>query len=316
MAGQTFTLARFVFWILIVILPAIPVALAELYLRSIGLGHPILYYANSSYRYAPLPNQKQVRQRGAAITIDSKGLRGMKDWNSSADGKILFVGDSVTWGGTYIDDKDTFANRVCVQLEKSLKRTFVCGNAGVNAYGTDNMAERIRYKDFADESAIVVTLITADTVRGMSDLWRLPSFTAQPPGPFKALWEAGTFVVWKLLQVLRPVSHDPAHDLQVADRSLSNLVAVLQDINRANRKVLIVLSPEKRELNGKESDLTKRVRSVLDGSGLDFLDLHQPISAVPNDSFFYDTAHLEVPGHYFVANRIADRLEAFFAKRL
>src|SRR5882757_10450249 len=93
--------ARFVFGIVIVILPAIPVALAEFYLRSIRLGHPILYYANSSYRYAALPNQKQVRQRGAAVTIDSKGLRGVKDWNSSADDKVLFIGDSVTWGGTY-----------------------------------------------------------------------------------------------------------------------------------------------------------------------------------------------------------------------
>lgn len=162
-------LKRGFFWFLVAVMIGAPVVLAELYLRSLGLGYPILYYANASYRFAPQPNQKQLRLRGASVTLDSKGFRSTGDWSEPADAKILFVGDSVTWAGTYIDDKDTFSEGVCQRLIKASGKSFTCGNTGANQYGTDNMAERIRYKDVDDESALVVTLIAADTVRGLAD---------------------------------------------------------------------------------------------------------------------------------------------------
>jgi hypothetical protein len=316
-SAQGSRLARFFFWIILLILLTVPVVLAEVYLRSIGLGDPILYYAVSSYRYAPRPNQKHVGQHGAAITLDSKGLRSVKEWTAPADGKILFIGASITWGGTYIDDKDLYSNVVCVDLQKALNRSYTCGNAGVNAYGVDNMAERIRYKDCADESAIVVTLSSYNTVRGLTDLDSLPFFTVPPPGPFKGLWEAAALGAWRLQQVLRFLRYDRAHDLRVAERSLGNLFAALHETDRQGRKVLIVLVPMAEQLNGKETDLTKHVAAVLEGSKLEFLDLHQSISAARQvDTFFYaDGSHLEPAGHQFVADRIAEKLESFFAKR-
>src|SRR6267378_7652347 len=75
-SAQTSRLMRFFFWIILLILLATPVILAEVYLRSIGIGDPILYYADTAYRFAPRPNQRHVGQRGAAVTLDSKGLRG------------------------------------------------------------------------------------------------------------------------------------------------------------------------------------------------------------------------------------------------
>jgi hypothetical protein len=75
---------------------------------------------------------------------------------------------------------------VCQRLEKATGRSFVCGNSGANQYGTDNMAERIRYKDVDDETALVVTLISGDTLRGLRDADGSFFFTAPPPGPLKA----------------------------------------------------------------------------------------------------------------------------------
>jgi hypothetical protein len=82
--------------VLVVVICTSIITAGELILRSIGLGDPILFYTTASYRFAPQPNQQQVRQRGAKVTIDSKGLRTAKDWTSPADGKLLFIGDSVT----------------------------------------------------------------------------------------------------------------------------------------------------------------------------------------------------------------------------
>lgn len=314
---QTSRLKRFFFWIILLALLASPVVLAEIYLRSIGIGNPILFQAESGYRYAPKPNQKQVDRSGAAITLDSKGLRGVKDWTAPADDKILFMGASATWGGSYIDDKDLFTNVVCMRLEKLINRNFTCGNAGVNAYGVDNMAARIRYRDYADETAIVVTLGSFNAVRGLTELDSLPYFTERPPGPFRALWEGATFGAWRLLQILRVMNYDRSYDLRVAERSLGNLLAALRETDRPGRKVLIVLLPMREHLNGKENELTKHVRAVLKDSNYDFLDLHQAISAVPNlDTFYHaDGSHLALAGHQFVGGLIAEKLQGSFARQ-
>jgi hypothetical protein len=295
-----------------------PFVAAEVYLRSIGLGDPTLYYGNTSFRYAPRPNQRHVGRHGVAITIDGKGLRGVREWTAPADGKILFLGASATWGGTYIDDKDLYSNVVCEDLARKLNHSFTCGNGGVNSYGVDNMAERIRYKTFADESAIVVTVVSFNATHGLADLDSLPYLTVTPPGPFRALWEAATLGSWRLLHILRYIKYeDAANNVRVAERSLENLFAALRETDRPERKVLIVFMPIREELNGKESDFTRQVRAILERSGLDLLDLHQPISSTAHDdAFFYpNESHLEVAGHQFVGHRISEKLEGFFARQ-
>lgn len=302
-------LKKAAFWVVAGLLMLVPVVLAELYLRSIGLGNPILFYANASYRFAPLPNQQQVRQRGAKVTIDSKGLRSSADWSDPADGKLLFIGDSVTWGSTYIDDRQLFSDGVCQRLAAATGKRYVCGNAGANQYGTDNMAERIRYKNVNDESVLVVTLIAADAIRGRVDAEGRYFFMQRPPPPFRALWEATTFLTWVLYKKLRPQSYRSDDDLRVAERSVENMLSTIRETQRPGRKVLIVLSPIKAELNGKEGPLTKQVQSMLARSGFDWIDLHGPVSKAVTPDFYYDEVHLDVRGHAFYAEQIAARLE-------
>src|SRR5262249_30983956 len=156
----------------------------------------------------------------------------------------------------------------CARLEKATGRSFVCGNSGVNQYGTDNMAERIRYKNVSDETILVVTLISPDTLRGLHDADGSFFFTSPPPGPLRAHWEAATFLVWRLYRLMRPLVDDQHDDdLRVAQRSLENLFAAINETQRPGRKVLIVLSPIEQELGGKESDFTRHVRSQLARSG-------------------------------------------------
>ncbi len=309
-------LRRSVFWLAMIVLVLAPIVLAEIALRYLGLGNPIIYYTNASYRYAQQPNQKQVRLRGGSVTIDSKGLRATKDWTTPADTKILFVGDSVTWAGTYIDDNDTFSQGTCARLDQATHKNFVCGSASANGYGSDNMAARIRDMNVTGESVLVVTLITPDTIRGLVDAEGQFLFTHRPPAPFRALWEAATFATWRSFHLLRPLDERRSdRDLQVAERSLENLFAALHETAKPARKVLIVLSPVRDELGGREGDLTRRVRAAVIRSGFEVLDLHEPVSAAVGPGFYYDALHLDVRGHRFYAEQIARRLEPMLGAR-
>src|SRR5262249_43999452 len=161
-----------------------------------------------------------------------------------------------------------FAAGVCPRLEKSTGKRFACGNAGANQYGIDNMAERIRYGGVDDETILVVTLISDDTVRGLRDADGSLFFTAPPPGPFQAIWEAATFLSWRLYGFMRPIkAHRFDDDAEVAERSLEDLFAAIRETKRPGRRVLIVLSPIEMELNGYDLPVTKVVRSILARSG-------------------------------------------------
>ena len=284
----------------------------EATLRWMGLGDPVLYHTNSSYRYAPVPNQQKQRRRGAIVTIDSHGLRTVHDWSTQADLRLLFIGDSITWGGTSVDDTQTFAHRCGQEIQEKTGLTVVAGNAGVNAYGTDNMAQRLRYLSFDDEDVIVVTLITSDTTRGLADLRASYFFSRRPPGPFRAIWEATAFAHYKITSQMR-LDQDPdqtGDDLQVARDSLSRLFDILRVKRDEGKQVLLVLSPARDELNGEESALTRGVREMLAGSGLDFLDMHEAAADQLDASMYIDHVHLDVPGHALYGRLIAEKLLA------
>ena len=50
------------------------------------------------------------------VTINNAGLRSLNSWNNNRK-KIVFLGDSVTYGGSYIDDRDIFSHQVCLKLK-------------------------------------------------------------------------------------------------------------------------------------------------------------------------------------------------------
>ena len=288
----------------------LPFVGAEAYLRSRHLGSPVLYYTNISYGYAPLPNQRRNRSGDAIITIDSHGFRGAKDWGMPADKRILFIGDSVTYGGRVVDDTETFCHLTGQILESRLGSTITCGNAGVNGYGTDNMAERLRYLNVDDEDVIVVTLITHDTTRGLASLSGHPFFSREPSGPFKGIWEAAGVFMFQAGTKLRMDSrrHHDVDVLDVTRESLTRLFDVLREMNERGKKILIVFSPTEGELQGREKEHTLFVRKLLMESGFSVLDLHGYVSEHHVPGLFYDGVHLNPTGHRLYAEAISSSL--------
>ena len=113
------------------------VLIIELTLRAIGFGNPVIYKKTED-NFFPKENQKLRRFLGSEININSKGMRTNSNWNEKKDIKILFFGDSVTFGGSFVDNNDLFSENLCQLIENS-----VCGNYAVNGYHLNNMIKRI-----------------------------------------------------------------------------------------------------------------------------------------------------------------------------
>ena len=139
--------------------------ITELYLSKLGLGDPVRYDSNFIYGYAPKENQSKIRLKGSRVTINDVGLRSVINWRNNNNKKIIIFGDSITYGGSYIDDKETFSYLICKKTEN-----YICGNAGVNAYSIINMVMRSRFdKRYGDVDKIVFLVAPGDFYRDYAD---------------------------------------------------------------------------------------------------------------------------------------------------
>jgi hypothetical protein len=94
-------------------------AFAEIFARNVmEVGDPVIYRSNILWGYAPEPNQVRERRRGTVVTINDADLRAKQDWQADTKQKTVFFGDSITYGGSYIDDGELFSSISCETLSE------------------------------------------------------------------------------------------------------------------------------------------------------------------------------------------------------
>ncbi|NNE34629.1 MAG: hypothetical protein HKN13_05310 [Rhodothermales bacterium] len=150
---------------------AVSLIVLEVAARKIGLGDPIIYYNAAWGGMRPLPGQKVTRVNGATVTVDSNGFRTNHRRSDNAV-RVLYLGDSVTWGGSAIDDSLLFSE-ISANVLRATGREVYSMNAGVNGTGLANQADI--FASLQDSTDVLVWLFPwADTKRSyttVSFLW-------------------------------------------------------------------------------------------------------------------------------------------------
>ncbi len=288
---------------IVVIAGVVIVGISEAALRWFGLGNPVLYYESESYRYAVAPSQSTTRFRDAAIRINQHGSRTDDNWDAPAARKILFVGDSVTYGGSYIDNAQLFSSVTCRTLRDQGKPA-VCGNVGTNGYGVENMAMRIRFGTHPQPDVYVVTIIGGDTLRGTASLASFPYFSKPLPPLIPAITEASLFVLDQFRAELRfdriggPYQGQGPDAKSVASLALARLIESLKIRESSGASAVLVYSPLKHAASDGYTDFDQFVIARLVASGFPVLDMRERLAENADlDNLFYDGTHLDVSGH-------------------
>ena len=214
------------------------------------MGDPVTYDDNFVYGYAPKPNQKKIRFKNSRITINDVGLRSIYNWKNNEKNKIIFFGDSVTYGGSYIDDKETFAHLTCQNL-KNLN--YICGNAGVNAYGVFNIVYRSRYDErIKNDYLRIFLLVPDDFYRGLQNYKTAHFYMNNKKYVFPAIIESLNFVSSKY-NIKNYISKFTDNKNEKNKKELINESVLLfkSEINRLkkNKKFLVFYSPSNKYFN-------------------------------------------------------------------
>jgi hypothetical protein len=277
--------------------------IAELTLRHrMGLGNPVLFEARPSCGYRLKPNQNRIRFEGAHFRINNLGLRADRDWDADPSNKVLFLGDSVTYGGNRIDNEELFS-AVAVRDLPGL----VSGNAGVPGWGVENVAALVVDEGFMPASVYVTTFIEQDFYRTLQLGRGQPYVWFEPPG--SALREGFVFALAraKIRLGLRQRQFgklDDARRIELRNRAEGAVVRLkeMDDlINSTGREHLIYLSPELNQVLGVAGPDTVVARLlakheveatyILDRLDLDHVDHEE------RASWFKDGVHLTPKGH-------------------
>ena len=286
-------------FILIVII--IATAFSELYLKNLGLGDPIRYDSNYIYGYAPKENQKKRRIKGANVTINDIGLRSVYNWKESNKDKILFLGDSITYGGSYIDDTETFSYLVCKKIQK-----YICGNAGVNAYSIINIVMRSKYdKRFNDAKKYIFLVAPGDFYRQYADSQTAHFYLNNHKFFLPAIMEAISFFATKY-DINRYISkkndtENYQHKKELIKFSIDFLKNEIKRLEDKNKSVYLFYTVEK---NDKESKTKLNSYILNEIKRLNLNNFYTLKKILKDDTSFYDNVHYSKKGHMLVSEEI------------
>jgi hypothetical protein len=126
----------------VLLLALLVLGAAEIASRWLGLGTPVLYYTAAWGGLRPLPDQHVQRIGGASVTVDRNGFRTAHPEEPDAL-RVLFIGDSVTWGGSSVDDTAIFSE-VSADVLRTQEIPVYAMNAAVNGTSLVNHIEILR----------------------------------------------------------------------------------------------------------------------------------------------------------------------------
>ena len=297
--------------IYLLVIPTLSIALiivsAEMYLSNIGLGDPIVYDRNYVYGYAPKSNQKRERLNKAIVSINDVGLRSNENWLGKKDyRKIIFYGDSVTYGGSYIDDKETFVYLSCNKL-KNLK--ILCGNAGVNSYGIHNIIYRSKYDHRLKDIYLKVFIIVPDDFyRGLQNSRTAHFYLNEKQFFLPAIHEAINFIATKydINNYISKIDDTKIDDNQIdlINESIKLIKAEFSKLDERKQKYLaFYIHPKKKdELSEYIFDNLKNEISIID------------TKLILKGEHYHDSIHLNKIGHKIISNQIYENLNNFFKR--
>ncbi len=301
--------------------------LSDLILQNLySLGKPLKYFISPDFGYALRENQVMTRDKKNFISINNLGMRNKKDFVKDANEKvILFFGDSVVYGGSYVDDNDIFSFNFCKKLTLISNKKFFCGNYGINAYGITNINKRFSsIKNKIDYDFSIILLSSGNIKRGKTSISGQPFFSKELQPPFKALKELLLFYIDNFRLKLRY-----SYDNQLANEDFDkyyyeningkvnkNIEIFYEDqINnlfknleyKGKNYLVIYLASKSEYLNKNEYLQKKMLENIATSKNYNLL----VINKYDNDKIekiFYDDIHLTKFGHEYISSLIIDEI--------
>lgn len=290
-----------------------------------GFGDPVIYYNSAQGGLRPLPDQRVTRLGGAHVSVDKNGYR-TTTTPSDSSFRILYLGDSVTWGGSSIDDTRIFSEQSAIRLRESGRAVYAM-NAGVNSSSLMNQAG-VYQETPGHIDAIVWLFPSGDLYRTFTSAGYLWPPTKKPRFALVEVVDKVIQIFWlprfrqetasgtrRYTRASVPKGHEAFYESVFEERFESNVQAfeaVLADAASRGIPVLTGITPEFVDsvVRAPEREALQLMERA-DLLGALVLDLHTPFQSASDPGILYlDSVHFAEPGHALVGLNVAEALSA------
>ena len=275
---------------------------------------------------------------GSWVEINERGLRGPVVAEAKPRGvrRVLFLGDSVTFGYGITDTADVFPFQVGQALERALDAPVEIVNAGVGGYSPWQQLAYLRREGLAYEpDLIVIGFVLNDvteklalvryggseqgwqlarTARGLADRWLSQSALATVVREGAAVLRFGSDVrlgaqAVETADVRRLVS-EPGSFPAAWRLTLDSVGRIAELASQRDIPTLLVIFPYAFQLEVPSATASPQRRLVAFARtrGLASLDLLPLLAPVGAEVAFLDPSHLSQAGHARTADAIAARI--------
>jgi hypothetical protein len=296
---------------------------SELILRSMGFGNPVIYRVDPLVGYYPAPHQ-DVHRYGGNIHINAFGMRSRNVTAEKPAGmfRILMLGDSTLYGGSYIDQREIYASRLEDLLnQKPAVLPPALGPVevlcmGVNGWGPQH--ELAYVKEFGLFHADLVMFMgpPADAYRPRYGIEQFPFF-AEGHRPAFAWQELWLHLRWEYRQryiVTNPDPDDSEPSEAVLGDGVRAWLKIASMARQQNTQVDFEFLPNEEEAReGRADESTQRVLdSMLPDLGSMRVSNAYPVALFRSNlsvaRLYHDGAHLGTAGHKIYAEYLRDRV--------
>jgi membrane protease YdiL (CAAX protease family) len=322
--------------IAIVALVLILAVSGEVVLRLMGFGHPIVYRIDPRIGYYPAPHQ-DVHRYGGEIHINGFGMRSRDVAAAKPPGtfRILMLGDSTLYGGSYLDQHDIYASRLegllnqKVSLLPGSPRVVEVLCMGVNGWGPQHELAYVAKFGLFQADLVMVMGPPNDAYRPRYGIEQMPFFVEghRPRFAWQEFWE---HLLWQSNQRMTGASGSFESGLQAANVLADGLAAWLEIAQIASldwtsldtvpgKHIDFEFLPNEGELRAdKPAESTARVLDKL----LPELSRREIPEAYPLEilrrqlgvpKLYHDGAHLDSAGHEIYATYLRDRILQLFS---
>jgi hypothetical protein len=277
---------------------------AEIGLRLLGLGQPVVYDNRLAYGFRPLPHQTLRRLRGATVRINALGLRGAEVTPVRPPGttRLLFLGDSVTYGGSYVDEEEVLSSVAAAEMRRSGFSSVEALNAGVNAWGPANILGLVETAGGFDSNVWIVIAVDDDFRREKTHIGEVPYFNVAPR---TALEEIAVLGAYRLLTAYKLPK--PAEDERwLAETNLGYYRSIAKVGRQRGASVLLVWHPDASGTRGGPQQNRSAFLDMAARERVPALDLAPAYS--DGEGIYSDGLHLSVAGHRVAGQAIGREL--------
>jgi hypothetical protein len=275
---------------------------SEVALRFWGFGSPVLYVSDAQVGYYPAPNQIVDRYRGR-IEINAFGMRAPQYAKRKLSGtfRILMIGDSTLYGGSYIDQRELYSR----QLEQHLRsaaggRRVEILAVGVNAWGPFHEIGYIEKFGTFDADLAMICLPVEDIYRPLYGIEKLPFSKVHRP-PRLGLEELMIHLAWRLRETENgpPSAEERSWNGQHGLEAYNRLAGLLR--NRGIEVMFQVLPSSQTGTGGPvratEARDVERLRAATAAAGTVNVAFPTGLFRDSKGRIYHDESHLDVDGH-------------------